>query len=90
MVQSKVAIIGQIERWIRRFKSETHERRLTLTVHPSIAAELSQGTFNRLRKLMLKFFIVITLIEDKSLAVDEFHFISKKQNKDVTGLYMNA
>ncbi len=90
LVQSKATIIGQIERWIRRFKSETHEHRLILRVHPSIAEALTEGTIGRLRKIMLKFFIIVSLDIDKSLAIDEFHFISKKQNKDVTDQYMNA
>jgi ribonuclease G len=90
LVQSKATIVGQIERWIRRFKSETHEHRLILRVHPSIAEALTEGTIGRLKKIMLKFFIIVSLDTDKSLAIDEFHFISKKQNKDVTDQYMNA
>ncbi len=90
LVQSKATIVGQIERWIRRFKSETHEFRVILKVHPSMAEALTDGTFSRLRKIMLKFFISIKLDSDKSLAIDEFHFISKKQDKDVTDQYMNA
>jgi len=90
LVQSKATIVGQIERWIRRFKSETHEHRIILRVHPSIAEALTEGAIGRLKKIMLKFFIIVSLDIDKSLAVDEFHFISKKQNKDVTDQYMNA
>jgi len=90
LVQSKATIIGQIERWIRRFKSETHEFRVILKVHPSIAEALTDGTFSRIRKMMMKFFVSISLDSDKSLAIDEFHFISKKQDKDVTDQYMNA
>lgn len=90
LVQSKATIVGQIERWIRRFKSETHELRVILKVHPSIAEALTEGTFSRLRKIMFKFFVSISLDSDRSLAIDEFHFISKKQGKDVTDQYMNA
>jgi hypothetical protein len=37
--------------------------------------------------MMVKYFVLIKLEADAALAVDEFKFISKKQNKDVTNLY---
>jgi len=40
-----------------------------------------------LTKLMLKFRVIIKLMEDPSLGVDEFKFYSIKQNKDITDLY---
>lgn len=87
LVQSKSSILSHIERWIRRFKSETKEFRLILKVHPTIATHLSEGSLSRLRKMMVKYFVLIKLEADAALAVDEFKFISKKQNKDVTNLY---
>jgi ribonuclease G len=87
LVQSKSTIISHIERWIKRFKSETKEFRLILKVHPTIASHLSEGRLSRLRKMMVKYFVLIKLEADTALAVDEFKFISKKQNKDVTNQY---
>jgi ribonuclease G len=87
LVQSKSTIISHIERWIRRFKSETHEMRLILKAHPTIAAHLSEGKLSRLRKMMLKHFVLIKLEADSSLSIDEFKFVSRKQKKDVTALY---
>jgi ribonuclease G len=87
LVQSKSTIVSHIERWIRRFKSETKEYRLILKVHPTIASHLSEGRLSRMRKMMLKYFVLIKLEADPSLAVDEFKFVSKKQNKDVTDQY---
>ncbi len=84
LVPSKSTILSHIERWIRRFKSETKEFRLILRVHPSIAAYLTEGKLSRLRKMMLKFFVLIKLEEDPSLAVDDFRFVSRRQNKDIT------
>jgi ribonuclease G len=87
LVQSKSTIVSQVERWIRRFKSETREFRLVLKVHPTIAAHLLEGKLSRLRRMMVKYFVLVKLEEDSSLAVDEFKFISRKQNKDVTNEY---
>jgi len=43
LVQSKTTTLNQLERWIRRFKTETHETRLTLRVNPSLASVLREG-----------------------------------------------
>ena len=87
LVQSKSSIVNQIERWIRRFKSESKEFRLILKIHPSIASYLKEGGISRLTKIMFKFFVRIKLEEDSKLPLGEFHFISKKQGKEVTEQY---
>lgn len=84
LVQSKLSIVNQIERWLRRFRMELKEFRLILRVHPSVAAYLREGIISRITKIMLKFFVRIKLEEDNNFAIDEFHFISQKQNKDIT------
>ena len=86
-VQSKSSIVNQIERWIRRFKSESGEFRLGLRVHPSIAEYLREGTISRLTKIKFKFFVRIAIDEDPKLPVSEFHFTSRKQAKDITDQY---
>lgn len=87
IVQSKSSIVNHIERWIRRFKTETHEWRLQLTVHPSIGAYLKEGTISRLTKMKFKYLIGIKLLEDSKTPLAEFRFTSPKQNKDVTDQY---
>ncbi|HMD14967.1 MAG TPA: Rne/Rng family ribonuclease, partial [Bacteroidota bacterium] len=87
VVQSKSSIVNHIERWIRRFKTETHEWRLQLTVHPSIGAYLKEGTISRLTKMKFKYLIGIKLLEDSKTPLAEFRFTSPKQNKDVTDQY---
>lgn len=84
LVQSKSSVVNQIERWLRRFKMESREFRLTLKVHPGIAAYLREGTISRLTKIMFRFFVRIKLEEDSQLPIAEFRFISTKQNKDIT------
>ena len=87
LVPSKAAVVNQIERWIRRFKTESKELRLVLNVHPGIASFLKEGTFNRLRKMMFKFFVHIKLQEDPKIPMAEFHVISPKQDKEITAQY---
>jgi ribonuclease G len=87
LVQSKRTTINQIERWIRRFKSESREFRLELRVNPNVGGYLTQGTISRLTKIMFKFFVKIKLVQDPSLPMDEYRFRSIKQQKDITDQY---
>lgn len=87
MVQSKTTTLNQIERWIKRFKSESREFRLQLKVNPNIAEYLTHGTISRMTKIMFKFFVKVKVVPDPALAMDEFRFISVRQNKDITEQY---
>jgi ribonuclease G len=85
LVQSKTTTLNQLERWIRRFKTESTEKRLVIRVNPELAQILHSGTVSRLKKIMLKYFLWIKLEPDPDLPAGEFHCISPKQgNKDVT------
>jgi ribonuclease G len=87
LVQSKDATMNQIERWIKRFKTESREFRLELHVNPTLVEFLKYGTISRLTKLMFKFFVRIKLVADQAVPLDEFRFISVKQQKDITDQY---
>ncbi len=87
MVQSKSTILNTIERWLKRFRSETKELRLTLKIHPSFIEFLKSGIISRLTKLQLQYLVFIQLEEDRTLLPGEFKFISKKQNHDITQQY---
>jgi len=87
LVQSKATTINQIERWIKRFKSESKEFRLELRANPTIAQYLSQGTISRMTKIQFKFFVKVKLVPDPSISMDDFRFVSVRQKKDVTEQY---
>mgnify|MGYP000023538866 FL=1 len=89
LVESRSSVVNHIERWIRRFKSETKEFRLILTVHPTIAEYLKEGTISRLFKMTLKYRVIIKLKQNPRTAISEFHFFSVKQNKDITDVYIS-
>jgi ribonuclease G len=87
LVQSKASTINQIERWIKRFKSESREFRLELHANPTIAEYLAQGTISRMTKIQFKFFVKVRLVPDPNIQMDDFRFFSAKQKKDVTDQY---
>jgi ribonuclease G len=84
IVQSRTTTTNQLERWIRRFKEESGERRLVLRVNPSIASMLREGRISRLTKMMFRFRIHLKLEIDPTIPPGEFHCISVKQGKDIT------
>jgi ribonuclease G len=87
LVQSKATTINQIERWIKRFKSESKEFRIELRTNPTIAQYLTQGTISRMTKIQFKFLVKVKMIPDPSIPMDDFKFVSVRQKKDVTEQY---
>jgi len=87
LVRSKTTTLNDIERWIRRFKTESKEFRLTLRVPPDLAGLLRDGTYNRLRKIMVKYFVMVRLEVDATLPQGEFRFFSRRQQKEITDQY---
>ncbi|HLP17565.1 MAG TPA: Rne/Rng family ribonuclease [Bacteroidota bacterium] len=90
MVQSKTTIMSNMERWLRRFRTESNEFRLVLRAHPSMLEYLRDGgILSRLTTMMIRFRVLITAEEDRTLMIDELHFISRKQDKDITQEFIN-
>jgi ribonuclease G len=87
LIQSKTTTINNIERWIKRFKSESREFRLILRINPGTAEYLHQGTISRMTKIMFKFFVKIRIETDPAIPVDDFRFISSKSGNDITDQY---
>ncbi len=84
VVQSRTTTINQLERWIRRFKSEANEFRLILRVNPSIASVLREGHISRLTRMMFRFRVHLKLEIDPKIPPGDFHFLSASQGKDIT------
>ncbi len=89
MIQSKTTILSYIERWLRRYRAEGKEFRLLLRVNPSMAEYITNGFFNRKWQMRLNSLKWIMVEGDKSLPIDEFRFISIKQDKDITPEFIN-
>jgi len=87
MVLSKNTVLNQIERWIKRFRTDHRTFRLTLRVNPSVAEYLHEGTISRFTKLSLKHFIRLKLESDPALAAHDFRFILPRDGKDITSEY---
>ncbi len=85
-VPSSPVIITKIELTIRRIRRLSKERRFKLVVNPALYSYLTDGLWNRLRKIMLKYFVTIELVQDQGLNYSHFNLLSKKSGKDVAKL----
>ncbi|MCX7877695.1 MAG: Rne/Rng family ribonuclease [Ignavibacteria bacterium] len=90
IIESSDNIITRIERWINRYKLENKRLstgKLILKVHPMVYKNLREGTISSLTKLSFKYLMRINLVEDPSLAFQEFRFIQAKTGEDITDKY---
>jgi ribonuclease G len=87
LVRSRTTTINRLERWIQRFRSETREKKLVLKVNPEVALELRQGILSRVRRMSLKYRLLIKVEPDSTVPLGEFRGISMKQSRDVTDTY---
>ncbi|MFQ6617102.1 MAG: ribonuclease E/G [Fidelibacterota bacterium] len=86
-VTSKDAVLTKIERWIQRFKNQSRERRLELSVHPELARHLREDDKATFRRWLWRYWLFISIKENSNLKIDEFRFYSRKKERDITDLY---
>ncbi|MBO8132034.1 MAG: Rne/Rng family ribonuclease [Candidatus Marinimicrobia bacterium] len=86
-IMSKDSFITQIESWLRRFRAESRELKLTLQVHPYMGEYLKNEMKKIVKKLQWKNLILLKIEENPSLRLDEFRFISQKTGEDITDKY---
>jgi len=84
MVQSKHMVINSIERWLRRVKTNSQEKKFILSLHPLMADYLNEGMISRLTRMKFRFRLSVKLQPDEALSIDEYSFFSVKQQKDIT------
>ncbi len=86
-VHTKALLVNQIDRWLYSFRQKSREFRLLLQVHPEVASYLSSGRFSKLSKLMLRYFVKISIQPTDSHSVTEFSFHSVRTQRDITKDY---
>jgi ribonuclease G len=87
-IPSKAVVLNNIERWLKKFRAKSKEFRLVLYTHPQIAQYISEGTFSKLSRLMIKYFVKIKVQQNEQLGMDQFRFHSFRRQKDITQEFM--
>ncbi len=88
-VISKTTTLARIERWIQRYRAEKGDRSLQLLVHPELAAYLASGYRSQILRLSWKYWTRIKLLSDENVAMDEFRFLNKDGQEDLTNKYFS-
>ena len=88
MVASKETVVTRLERWVKRFRQKTGERGLTIQVHPVMVDYLARGIKSRIKSIMWKNKMYITLERNEHLRIEDFKGYSWKQKREVTDEFM--
>jgi ribonuclease G len=87
LVPSRETLLTELDRWVRRFKAATGERRLLILVAPPLHAHLTAGKRNLLWRMMWRHFMLIRLKVDERLDETEFRCVSPRQGRELTQDY---
>lgn len=83
-VQGRDTTLTKIERWVRRMRAASGERKLSLYVHPVVAEYLLANRKSRLNVLEKAVRTRLELHSDPDLSMEEYRFFSPKRNMDIT------
>jgi len=86
-VQSRANFIKMIERWLRRYKHNKKTHFLKLFINPMQKSILFKSAFKYKFKFFFKYFTFVKIEADDNMALDEFKFVTKKDNVDITQEY---
>lgn len=86
-VLSKETLAAKIERWFRRAKVRSVEKRYKLLVSSEVYRILTEGKESRIKKLSKLLRLEIIPEKDESLPVDEFKVFSIDEEAEVTERY---
>jgi ribonuclease G len=86
-IMSRMTVVTQIGRWLKRAKAYMRERHIKLKVHPTVALALYENGREKLETLSREYRMEIDIEEDPFLHVEEFRVFSIKRDLDVTDEY---
>lgn len=84
LMPSRETMLTELERWIRRFKTSTGERRVLIQLAPTLHDYLTAGRISLLRRMMWRHFMLLRCKPDQRLDEGEFRCFSPRQRRDVT------
>jgi ribonuclease G len=83
-VLSKETLAAKIERWFKRAKVRSVDKKFKLCIHPEVYRVLSEGKESRIKKLCRMLGIEILLDKDENLSADEFKVFSLDEEEEIT------
>ena len=83
-VLSKETLAAKIERWFKRAKVRSVDKKFKLCIHPEVYRVLTEGKESRIKKLCRMLRIEILPEKDENLSADEFKVFSLDEEEEIT------
>jgi ribonuclease G len=87
-IASNATLLNSIEKWLKNYTKITNDFKLILMVNPQIAEFLTEGDYSIISRLMIKYFVKITVQQNDSIPIDNFRVMSVRKQKDITNEYV--
>ena len=84
VVASYDTVLTNLENWIRKFKSKNRDKRLIISLNPSVADYINNNKSKMITGMMWSNWTFLTIEGDHNIKINDFKVFSKKQNKYVT------
>ncbi|MCH7521812.1 MAG: Rne/Rng family ribonuclease [Candidatus Marinimicrobia bacterium] len=85
-IPSKDSMLTKIDSWLRRFRTAHKDRRLIITVHPTLAAYIQENKSKEVKGFMWQHWVWLEITADDQLSPDDFRVYSKRRKADVTDI----
>ena len=83
-IEGRDTTVTRIERWLKRCKAGSKERKIILYVHPSVAEYLLENREMRLKLVKKAVGMRVEVISDADLPTDGVRYFSAQRNVDIT------
>jgi len=83
-VASRETTLARIERWLKRSRAASVERRLTVHVNPEVGEFILENRKERLKRLRRSTHVWLNVEMDPDIPGDAYRIFSRKRNVDIT------
>mgnify|MGYP001163599134 CR=1 FL=1 len=83
-VATRETTLARIERWLRRSRAASTERRLSVIVNPTLGEYILENRRDRLKRLRRSTRVWLNVEMDPDMAIDEYRVYSRKRKQDIT------
>ena len=83
-IVSRETTLARVERWLKRSRAASIERRLTVRVNPKVGDYLLENSRERLKGIRRSTRVWLNVENDDDLRTDEYRIYSRKRNADIT------
>ena len=84
VVSSYDTVLTNLENWLRKFKSKNRDKRLVISLNPSVSDYIINNKSKIINGMMWANWTFISIEGDHNININDFKVFSKKQNKYVT------